>query len=131
TLALIKPDAMQANNKEAIIHKIKENGFKIIQERQLQFSKELACLFYKEHKGKPFFEDLIDWISSAPIYAMILEKEDAVQSWRMLMGPTDSNKAREIDPNSIRAIYGKDGSHNAAHGSDSLTSAEREIDLVF
>ncbi|KAI9484050.1 MAG: hypothetical protein EXX96DRAFT_163221 [Benjaminiella poitrasii] len=70
-------------------------------------------------------------MSSAPIYAMVLEKEDAVQSWRNLMGPTNSNKARETDPNSIRALFGKDGSHNAAHGSDSLESAEREIDIIF
>ncbi|KAI9269653.1 hypothetical protein EDC94DRAFT_376648 [Helicostylum pulchrum] len=131
TLALIKPDAMQANNKEAIIKQIKQHDFIIVQEREIHLSKENACLFYREHEGKPFYNDLTNWMSSAPVYALMLEKEDAIQSWRVLMGPTDSNKARQVEPTSIRAIFGTDGSHNATHGSDCLTSAEREIDLIF
>ncbi|KAL9553745.1 hypothetical protein MBANPS3_003141 [Mucor bainieri] len=131
TLALIKPDAMQANHKDDIIEKIKQSGFRIVQEQQLHLSKEKTGLFYKEHEGKPFFQDLTSWMSSAPIYALVLEKQDAVQAWRHLMGPTNSNKARDVEPNSIRALFGTDGSHNAAHGSDSQASAEREIALIF
>ncbi|KAI8078064.1 nucleoside diphosphate kinase, partial [Gilbertella persicaria] len=131
TLALIKPDAMQANHKNAIIEKIKEHGFMIVREREIHFSKEQAGLFYEEHEGKPFYDQLTDWMSSAPIYALVLEKQDAIQAWRDLMGPTDANKARESHPDSIRALFGTDGSHNATHGSDSITSAEREIDLIF
>ncbi|KAK4514633.1 mtDNA inheritance, partitioning of the mitochondrial organelle [Mucor velutinosus] len=131
TLALIKPDAMQAAHKDEIIEKIKENGFRIVQEQQIQLSKEKVGLFYKEHEEKPFYQDLTNWMSSSPIYALVLEKQDAVQAWRHLMGPTNSNKARDVEPNSIRALFGTDGSHNATHGSDSQASAEREIALIF
>ncbi|KAI8330849.1 nucleoside-diphosphate kinase, partial [Chlamydoabsidia padenii] len=131
TLALIKPDAMQANHKQAIIDKILAFGFTIIQQKQLQFDLKQASLFYREHEHKSFYPQLTEWMSSAPIYAMVLEKENAIQDWRFLMGPTDANKAREINPTSIRALFGTDGSHNATHGSDCLTSAEREIDIVF
>ncbi|KAI8890286.1 nucleoside-diphosphate kinase, partial [Backusella circina FSU 941] len=130
TLAIIKPDGMQGH-KEAIIQKIKENGFHLVQEREVQLSKEQAGLFYREHEGKPFYQDLTTWMSSAPVYVMILQKEDAIQAWRTLMGPTDSNKARDVEPQSIRALFGTDGSHNATHGSDCVTSAEREIDIIF
>ncbi|CAO3595173.1 unnamed protein product [Absidia cylindrospora] len=130
-LALVKPDAVQTNHQQDIIDKIILAGFTIIQQKQVQFTLAQACLFYREHENKPFYGQLTEWMSSAPIYAMVLEKENAVQDWRSLMGPTNAIKAREIDPTSIRALFGTDGSHNAAHGSDCLTSAEREIDIVF
>ncbi|RCH88537.1 hypothetical protein CU097_000255, partial [Rhizopus azygosporus] len=129
TLAIIKPDAYHAKDK--IIERIRQEGFTIVQEREITLTEETARLFYKEHEAKPFYEDVVKWISSSPIYAMVLEKEDAVQSWRLLIGPTDSNKAKATEQNSIRALFGTDALHNAVHGSDCHTNAEREIDLLF
>ncbi|KAI8593828.1 nucleoside diphosphate kinase [Geranomyces variabilis] len=131
TLALIKPDAYGAGKKDEIIAKIKADGFKIVKEQEQKWTPEKAAEFYKEHVGKPFYETLISWMSSAPIYAMVLEKHDGVRSWRDLAGPTNSNTARETSSNSIRALYGTDGSQNAVHGSDSPQSAAREIGIVF
>ncbi|KAJ3212625.1 thioredoxin domain-containing protein 6 [Entophlyctis luteolus] len=130
TLALIKPDVYPAKKNE-IIERIAAEGFTIVVEREVQFDKEKAAEFYKEHLGKGFYEELTDWMSSAPIYAMVLEKQGAVKAWRTLAGPTNSEKAREDSPQSIRAQYGTDGSKNAVHGSDSTTSSAREIAVVF
>ncbi|KAI8148477.1 non-metastatic cell 5, partial [Fennellomyces sp. T-0311] len=129
TLAIIKPDAV--NKKADIVSKIKSAGFVIVQDREIHLSLEQARLFYREHEGKPFYNDLTYWMSSGPIHAMILEKVNAIQDWRALMGPTDPNKAREIEPNSVRALFGTDGMSNASHGSDCQTSAEREIKILF
>ncbi|KAG0174327.1 hypothetical protein DFQ28_006759 [Apophysomyces sp. BC1034] len=131
TLALIKPDAMQANKADDIIRKIEEAEFTVVKQQEVSLSLEQSRLFYREHEGKPFYNELTQWMSSRSIYALVLEKENGVQAWRTLMGPTDSDKARTIEPNSIRALFGTDGSHNATHGSDCLTSAEREIDIIF
>jgi len=131
TLALIKPDAYGAGKKDDIIKMIKDNGFTILAEKEYTMTMDVAKEFYKEHEGKPFYGDLTTWMSSAPIYAMKLEKEDAVKGWRTLMGPTNSEKAREEAPQSVRALFGTDGSQNAVHGSDSATSAERELSIIF
>ncbi|KAI9333322.1 nucleoside diphosphate kinase [Obelidium mucronatum] len=130
TLALIKPD-VYPGKKDDIMEKIQADGFTVVVQREVQFDKEKAAEFYKEHLGKGFYEELTTWMSSAPIYAMVLEKSGAIKGWRALAGPTNSNKAREEHPNSIRALYGTDGSLNAVHGSDSAPSAAREIGVVF
>ncbi|KAJ3101241.1 Thioredoxin domain-containing protein 3 [Phlyctochytrium bullatum] len=130
TLALIKPDAFPGH-KDEILERITEAGFEIVKQAEVHFSKEKASEFYKEHDGKPFYETLTTWMSSAPIYAMVLRKENAIKAWRELAGPTNSEKARETSPNSIRALFGTDGSQNAVHGSDSPASATREIEVVF
>ncbi|KAI9207247.1 nucleoside diphosphate kinase [Polychytrium aggregatum] len=131
TVALIKPDAYAAGKKDEIVERIKSEGFTVVAEKEVHLSLELAQEFYREHNGKPFFEDLTQWMSSSPIYAMVLQKESAINSWRELAGPTNSVKAKEIAPNSIRSLYGTDGSQNAVHGSDSPSSAEREIKVIF
>jgi len=77
---------------------IKDGGFNIVAEKEYKMTMDIAKEFYKEHVGKPFFETLTTWMSSAPIYAMKLEKENAVKAWRELMGPTNSEKARETAP---------------------------------
>lgn len=97
----------------------------------MNLTKERAGQFYIEHKDRPFYDDLKSFMSSGPILALILRKQDAIQSWRKLMGPTNSDKAREEAPNSIRAKFGTDGSKNATHGSDSPQSAAREIAFFF
>ncbi|KAI8823656.1 nucleoside diphosphate kinase [Fimicolochytrium jonesii] len=131
TLALIKPDAYGAGKKDDIVKRIKEDGFRIVKESEVKWSEEKAKEFYREHEGKSFYDHLVAWMSSAPIYALVLEKSDGIKGWRDLAGPTNSNTARESAPQSIRALYGTDGSQNAVHGSDSAASAVREINIVF
>ncbi|KAJ3126393.1 thioredoxin domain-containing protein 6 [Nowakowskiella sp. JEL0407] len=130
TLALIKPDAFP-QRKDDIVSKIVANEFRIVAEKEIKMTTEIAQEFYKEHNGKPFFDELVGWMSSEPIYGLVLEKPDSIKSWRALAGPTNSNKAREEAPESIRALFGTDGSKNAVHGSDSQPSANREIELIF
>ncbi|KAG0237907.1 hypothetical protein BGW42_008007 [Actinomortierella wolfii] len=130
TYAMLKPDVASLH-RDAIIKLTTEAGFKIVAQKEYKFSLEKAQEFYAEHKGRPFFEDLTNWISSAPVYALVLEKDNAIADWRAFIGPTDSEKARLQAPDSIRAKFGKDGSHNAVHGSDSVESATREISLIF
>ncbi|KAH6583817.1 hypothetical protein BASA60_001234 [Batrachochytrium salamandrivorans] len=130
TLAIIKPDAYPLH-KESIITRIKSEGFAIIKDAEVHFTIEQAQDFYKEHIDKPFYSELTMWMSSTPIYALVLEKSNGVGSWRELAGPTDSLKAKERSPTSIRGMYGTDGSHNAVHGSDSPASAKKEIMCVF
>jgi len=98
TLALIKPDAYGTGKKDEIIKMIKDKGFDIAAEKEYNMTMDVAKEFYKEHEGKSFFEDLTTWMSSSPIYAMKLDRVNAVRSWRALMGPTNSEKAREIAP---------------------------------
>ncbi|KAF9165494.1 hypothetical protein DFQ27_005874 [Actinomortierella ambigua] len=130
TYAMLKPDVASLH-RDAIVKMVTEGGFKIVAQKEYQFTLAAAQEFYAEHEGRPFFDDLTTWISSAPVYAMVLEKDNAIVDWRTFIGPTNSEKARAEAPDSIRAKYGKDGSHNAVHGSDSVESAKREILLVF
>ena len=98
-----------------------------------RFSRELAQLFYAEHKSEPFFEDLIDYITSGPVIGMVLARKDGIAHWRRVLGPTKVSEASKKVPNSIRAIFGdpKSDKRNACHGSDSPSSAEREIEIIF
>jgi len=98
TLALIKPDAFGAGKKDEIVQIIKNNGFNILAAKEYKMTTDIAKEFYKEHEGKPFYAELTSWMSGSPIYAMKLEKEDAVKAWRTLMGPTNSEKARAEAP---------------------------------
>ncbi|GMH39893.1 hypothetical protein BSKO_07797 [Bryopsis sp. KO-2023] len=131
TLAIIKPEAVRAGKAREIMHLIELANFSIIEKTQLQLTKSRAEEFYEEHLGKPFFGKLVDFMTSGPIWAIVLAKPEVIQGWRDLMGPTDSNKARQEKPKSIRALYGTDGTYNAAHGSDSTESAFREIHFFF
>eukprot|EP01084_Bolivina_argentea_P096021 172623_1 len=129
TFAFIKPDAFSSS--EEIKKRIVKEGFRIKTSRRITLTQEQASLFYTEHTGKPFFDDLIKYMTSGPVWALMLERENAVRVWRDLMGPTDAKKAKEEAPNSIRAIWGTDITANAAHGSDSAVSAERELGFFF
>ena len=93
--------------------------------------KKTAEGFYNVHKGKPFFDELIEFMTSGPIVAMVLEGENAIARVREIIGPTDSNEARKVAPNSIRALYGTDKGKNAVHASDSPQSAQYEIPFMF
>ena len=128
TLAIIKPDAMKKDNMENIKKDIIDNGFNILKEKTLLLTDEQACSFYDIHKEKPFFDELVEFMTSYESHVMILEKENAVEEWRNLMGATDSQKA-EIG--TIRNKYGTDVSMNATHGSDSNENAIKEINFFF
>jgi nucleoside-diphosphate kinase len=128
TFALIKPDAVAAGNIGEIIHLIEKNGFTIVGMQLRTLTTKEAEILCAEHKDKPFFKEIVAYITSGPIVAFILEKENAVTEWRELIGTTDPSQAR---PGTIRKMYAESKSKNAVHGSDSAAAAEREIGLFF
>lgn len=128
TFAMIKPDAVEAKNSGKIIDLIEKNGFDIVFMEKMQFAQEDAELFYAEHNKRPFFGELVEFIISGPIIAMVLQKENAIADFRKLMGVTDPSKA---DEGTIRKLFGTSIGNNAIHGSDSAESAERELGLFF
>ena len=130
TLVLIKPDAMERDLSDEIIETYKENGLKIKKSRTLHANEETAKQHYFELKDKPFFHEVIDYITRSPLMALILEGEDAISRVRELNGATNPNKAKE---GTIRYLYGRDGEvgENCVHASDSPESAQREINIWF
>lgn len=123
TLTMIKPDAVEKGHIGAILEKISTAGFKIIAMKLTQFSKHDAELFYEVHKERPFFNDLVQFMSSSPVVAAVLQKENAVEDFRTLIGSTNPADAAE---GTIRQLYGSSVSNNAVHGSDSIDNALRE-----
>jgi len=128
TLALIKPDAVKAKNTGAIINMIERNEFEIIQMKKMLLNKESVAGFYAVHKDRPFFSELVDYISSGAIIVMVLEKKGAIKAWREMMGATDSKQAA---PGTIRNLFGTDKTFNATHGSDAPETAQKEIAFFF
>ena len=128
TFTMIKPDAIDANNSGAIIQMIEGAGFRIIALKKTRLSKERAGQFYAIHKDRPFYNDLCDYMSSGPIIPMILEKSNAVEDFRKLIGATDPKKAA---PGTIRNLFAKSIEANAIHGSDSDSNAEIEGSFFF
>ena len=128
TFALIKPDAVSAKKTGNIIEIIEENGFEIVGMKKQQLTEKEASAFYDVHNNQPFFQELIDFITSGPIVAMALEREDAISQWRDLMGETDSKKAAK---GTIRNLFGTDKGKNAVHGSDAPETAKNEVSLFF
>lgn len=128
TFTMIKPDAVEAGNTGAIIKIIQEAGFRIVAMKKTHLTKELAGKFYAIHKERPFYKDLCDYMSSGAIVPMILEKENAIEDFRKLIGATDPQKAA---PGTIRALFAKSIDANAIHGSDSDTNAEIEGNFFF
>jgi len=128
TLTLIKPVAVQKNYTGPILHKIGDAGFVIKAMKLIQLTKEQAGEFYAVHEGKPFYEDLIIFMSSGPIVVVMLEKDNAVEDFRKLIGATDPNEAEE---GTIRKLYAESKRHNAVHGSDSDENAQIECDFFF
>ncbi|KAJ3051485.1 NME NM23 member 5, partial [Rhizophlyctis rosea] len=133
--ALIKPDAYGAGHKDAILEMIVKNGLRVVKQKEVKMTREMGRQFYREHEGKAFFEDLVGWMSSAPVYAMILERENAILTWGDLAGPTNSNTVRETAPTSschrIRAKYGTDETKNAVHASESAEAYRRDFQFLF
>jgi len=131
TLAVLKPDAVAAGKADEIVARIESEGFTIIERATVSLTKERAELFYAEHQGKGFFDDLVAFMTSGPVLAMKLEKADAIKGWRTLMGPTNFETAKKEAPQSIRALYASSMTKNASHGSDSVSAAVRELDFYF
>ena len=124
TLSIIKPDATSKNIIGKIIDRFEENSLKIIAGKLIHMDKEKAAGFYAEHDGKPFFPNLVEYMTSAPVFVQVLEGDNAVSKNRELMGATNPNDA---DPGTIRADFAETIDANAVHGSDSVESATREI----
>ncbi|XP_065521455.1 thioredoxin domain-containing protein 3 [Lathamus discolor] len=130
TLALIKP-AAAAKHKDDILQKVKDAGFTISKIKEESLTREMAEQFYKDHKGKPFFEDLLSCMTEGPSVIMVLTKENAVEEWRHLMGPVDPEVAKETSPGSLRAHFAQDILSNAVHGSSTKEHAQKSIECVF
>jgi len=128
TYGMIKPHAIKSKHVGDIINMIEQNGFTLVRLEKMKLTKEKAEQFYAIHKEKPFFAELVTNIIDGPIVAMVLEKDNAIEDWRALMGATDSKKA---SPGTIRQQFGVDISFNVVHGSDAPETAEQEIKLIF
>ena len=128
TFFMIKPDGVQRNLVGEIISRVEAKGFSITKIKMMTISKELAEQHYGEHKDKPFFNDLVSFITSGPVVAMQVEGENVVLQIRNLMGATNPS---ESTPGSIRGDLATELEKNVVHGSDSDESAERELELFF
>jgi len=128
SLVLIKPDAIQRGLAGEIICRLEKKRLKIVAMKMLHMDNTLARRHYAIHKGKVFFDDLVNFITSGPVIAIILQGKDAVQIIRQTIGETDPAKAHD---GTIRGDFGIDIGHNLVHGSDSLENASKEIDLFF
>ena len=128
TFSLIKPNAMKKNKAGAILQEFEDKGLQIRGLKMMQVSRTLCETFYEEHKDRPFFDSLVDFITSSPIVVMVLAGEQAVAKAREIMGDTDPKKAQK---GTLRFKYGDSVGENAVHGSDSVKSAQREISLFF
>ena len=128
TFAIIKPDAVAKKVAGQIIARIEDNGLSLVAMKRMQLDAEMAQGFYAVHKERPFFGELVKFMTSGPIVAMVLEGEGAIKKWRDLMGPTNSNEA---PAGTIRGDFGTDIEQNASHGSDAPETARLEISYFF
>jgi nucleoside-diphosphate kinase len=128
TLCIVKPDAVEKRKAGAILQRIEEGGFRIVALRMTHLTKREAEGFYEVHRQRPFFGELVQFMTRSPAVLAVLEREDAVTGWRDLMGATDPAKAAS---NTIRKLFGSNVGENATHGSDSLDNAKREIAYFF
>ena len=128
TLLIVKPDGVVRGLVGEVISRVERKGLKIVALKMMKLSKEKAEELYSVHKGKPFFQELIEHITSAPIVAMILEGENAIQIVRNMIGATDPSKA---NPGTIRGDYALTITKNVVHAADSKENAEREIKVIF
>ena len=128
TLVLVKPDGVERGLIGEVLGRIERRGYKIIALEMRTLDRETAERHYGEHRGKPFFDGLVEFITSGPLVAGVLEGPGVIASWRTMMGATDPMVA---EPGTVRGDLAVEMSHNVAHGSDSAESAEREIGLFF
>ncbi|ABC57028.1 MULTISPECIES: nucleoside-diphosphate kinase [Methanosphaera] len=128
TFTMLKPDAVKRRLTGEILTRFEKRGLKVIAAKTLMISEDLAKTHYGEHSDKPFFNDLISYITSGPVFAMVLEGDDVISLVRKMVGATNP---KEADIGTIRGDYGIDTGRNIVHASDSEESAQREINLFF
>ncbi|MBA04175.1 MAG: nucleoside-diphosphate kinase [Gammaproteobacteria bacterium] len=128
TLSIVKPDAVAKNIIGEIYSRFEKGGLTIVASKMIRLDQKKAAGFYAEHEGKPFYQSLVDYMTSGPVVVQVLEGESAITTNRALMGATDPQMA---DPGTIRADFAESVEANAVHGSDSVASAEREIAYFF
>tara|TARA_B100001013_G_C24290631_1_gene316668 strand:- start:103 stop:507 length:405 start_codon:yes stop_codon:yes gene_type:complete len=128
TLCIIKPDAVKKGLTEDICSRIEGSGLKISNKQEIQLTRDQAEKFYAEHTGKPFFEPLIEFMTSGPVQVQLIEGKDAISKYRSIMGNTNPKKA---NPGTIRYDFADSIDANAVHGSDSKESAAREVAFFF
>ncbi len=128
TFSIIKPDAVEKNATGAILKAIQDSGLRVIALKMIRLTEQQAAGFYAVHKARPFFADLVKFMTSGPVVVCVLEGEGAIARWRELMGPTDSKKAPK---GTIRGDFGTDVERNASHGSDAQETARVEISYFF
>ena len=128
TFSIIKPDAVEKKKAGAILALLEEAGFSILACKKMHLTRPVAEGFYAVHKARPFFGELVQFMTRGPVYVAVLEREDAVAHYRKVMGATDPAKA---DPGTIRKLYGGNVGENAVHGSDSPENAKIEIAYFF
>jgi len=128
TFSIIKPNAVRTGKAGPILSMINEAGFEIVAMKMLRMTTDQAESFYEVHRGKPFFESLVEFMTSGPVFVMVLRHENAVDEFRKLIGATDPAKA---EPGTIRKLYAVSVQMNAVHGSDSDENSQRESDFFF
>ena len=128
TLCIVKPDAVEKRKAGAILAKLEESGFTVVALKRVHLTKDVAEGFYAVHKARGFFAELVQFMTRSPVVVAVLEREDAVSTYRGVMGATDPAKA---EANTIRKLYGSNVGENAVHGSDSLENAQIEIAYFF
>ena len=128
TFSIIKPDATRRNLTGKINAVIEGAGLRIVAQKRVRWTQAQAEKFYEEHKARPFYGELVDFMTSGPIVCQVLEGEDAIVKYRDVMGATDPKEAKD---GTIRKLFAESKGSNSSHGSDSAASAEREISLNF
>jgi nucleoside-diphosphate kinase len=128
TLCIVKPDAVEKRKAGAILAKLEESGFTLVALKRTHLTRATAEGFYAVHKARGFFDELVQFMTRSPVVVAVLERDDAVASYRAVMGATDPAKA---EPATIRKLYGANVGENAVHGSDSLENAQIEIAYFF
>ncbi len=128
TLAIMKPDCVQKKIIGKVIDKILDDGFNILGLKMIRLSVAQAQAFYDVHAGKPFYEELVEFMTEGPVVVAALEKENAIMAWRELMGATNPEQAKE---GTIRKLYADNVGRNIVHGSDAPETAKREIAFFF
>jgi len=128
TLSMIKPDCVSTHVIGRVINMIETNGFEILGMKEISLSRRDARRFYKVHEGKPFFNDLIEFMISGPVIVIALQRDNAIEEYRKLIGATNPEVAVE---GTVRKLFGHDTQKNCVHGSDSVENGEREVHFFF
>lgn len=128
TLAILKPDCVRKKLQGEVISRIQKAGFRILGMKQIRLTKEMAGAFYAVHKGRPFYDGLVEFMTSGPVVPIALEKENAVADYRTLIGATDPEDAAE---GTIRKLFGDNKGENIVHGSDSPENGRIEVAFFF